>query len=297
MTRESRPGSAPWSGRHRRAVAPGFFAKTVSLSPLLLNSVGISTMRDTPLMNQNSHQPADRAVIVQTSGPVPTAASRPRSGRRLMTALLCSTLLISASGCNYFILLGYLIGGPPQLEPQFEKETGKSFTDKDIRVAVVCYAPDELKYQYSDIDHVLASRVCFQMQNREIDVIPPDRVRLWLEENTEWDSPVEVGAAFDVSYVVYVDISEFTLYEHDSNATLFRGRCEAIVSVYEMKTDGDGRRIFSRDITSVFPIHVPRSAAEVSYENFRLEYFMRLSDEIGRLFYPYLNGDDIGFAT
>lgn len=226
-----------------------------------------------------------------------TESGHPLVRRRLLTMLCSAVLLMTATGCNYFILLGYLIGGPPQLEPLFEKETNKSFTDKDVRVAVVCYAPDELKYQYSDIDHVLASRICFQMMNRKIDVVAPDRVRLWLEENTEWDSPVEAGAAFDVTYVVYVDISDFTLYERDSNATLFRGRCEAIVSVYEMKTDGSGRRVFMRDITSVFPIHVPRSAAEVSYETFRMEYFMRLSDEIGRLFYPYLNGDDIGFAT
>jgi hypothetical protein len=219
-----------------------------------------------------------------------------RISNPLTASLVCGLLLMCVSGCNYFILLGYLIGGPPQLEPLFEKETQQSFTDKDVRVAVVCFVPDELKYQYSDIDHVLASRLAFQMQQRQIDVIAPDRVRYWLEENTEWDSPVEVGAAFDVSYVVYVDVSDFSLYEPGSS-NLFRGRCESIVSVYEMETDGNGRRIFSRDITSAFPIHIPRSAAEVSYDSFRMEYFMRLSDEIGRLFYPYLNGDDIGFAT
>ena len=91
-------------------------------------------------------------------------------------------------------------------------------------------------------------------------------------------------------------ISEFSLYEKDS-PSLFRGRCDSIVSVYEMSTDGDGDRIFTKDVNSVFPIRVPRSASEVSYDTFRNEYFFRLADEIGRLFYPHLNGDDIPHAT
>jgi hypothetical protein len=239
-----------------------------------------------------------RPVMTQQQGSCGQQFTGPRRSRSvslLATVLLIGCTLLCSSGCNYFIMLGYLIGGPPQLEPLFEKETQKSFTDKDVRVAVVCFAPDELKYQYSDIDHVLASRLAFQMQHRKIDMIAPDQVRYWLEENPNWDSPVEVGAAFDVSYVVYVDVSDFSLYESGS-ANLFRGRCEAIVSVYEMETDGTGRRIFSRDLTSAFPIHAPRAATEVSYDTFRMEYFMRLSDEIGRMFYPHLNGDDIGFA-
>lgn len=218
-------------------------------------------------------------------------------GRVFLQHLLCCMLLLcGTSGCNYFILLGYLIGGPPQLEPIFEKETNKSMTDKDVRVAVVCYAPDELKYQYDSIDHILARYLSHQLDQHKIDVVRPADVRQWLEENREWDTPVEVGAAFDVRYVVYVDISDFSLYERDS-ANLFRGRCEAIVTVYEMKADGNGRPIFSRDLTSAFPTQVPRSSAEVSYESFRMEYFWRLSEEIGRMFYPYLHGDDIGYAT
>lgn len=210
--------------------------------------------------------------------------------------LICVLLMTGTSGCNYVILLGYLIGGPPQLEPLFEKETKKSMTDKDVRVAVVCFAPDELKYQYDNIDYIMSRYLSHQLDKNKIEVVRPDEVRLWLEQNPDWDTPVEVGAAFDVQYVIYVDISEFSLYERDS-ANLFRGRCEAIVSVYEMKADGTGRPIFSRDLTSAYPIQMPRSASEVSYETFRMEYFFRLADEIGRLFYPYLNGDDIGYAT
>ncbi len=210
--------------------------------------------------------------------------------------LLSAFILINLPGCHYFILLGYLIGGPPQLEPLFEKETKKSFTDRDVRVAVVCYAPDELNKFHDTIDHLLTTRLSAMLYRNKIDIVNPDAIIAWMVNNQDWDSPEEIGAEFDVNFVVYVDIAEFSLYEQDSTS-LFRGRCDAIVSVYEMETDGDGKRIFNKEINSVFPIQVPRSASDVSYETFRNEYFFRLADEIGRLFYPYLNGDDIVNAT
>lgn len=218
--------------------------------------------------------------------------------RRLLLRMVLGTVFLCLlPGCQYVLLLGLLIGGPPQIEPLFEKETNKSMTDKDVRVAVVCYAPNELKYQFDNIDHIMAKSVSWQLNEKgKIDVVSPDDIRVWLSENPDWDTPDEVGAAFDVSYVVYIDISDFSLYEHDS-ANLFRGRCEAIVSVYEMKTGGEGRRIFQRELTSAYPTQVPRSASEVSYETFRMDYFRRLSDEIGRLFYPHQTGDDISSAT
>ncbi|MEZ6123202.1 MAG: hypothetical protein R3C49_08525 [Planctomycetaceae bacterium] len=214
----------------------------------------------------------------------------------LLRAVFVCLLLMSVPGCNYFILLGYLIGGPPQLQPLFEKETKKSFTDRGVKVAVVCYASDDLTKFHDNIDYILSCRLAAHLYKHEIQVIDPDRIREWMAHHPDWDSATEVGADFDVNYVVYVDINEFSLYEPDSTS-LFRGRCDAIVSVYEMETDGDGRRIFTKNVASVFPTQVPRSASDISYETFRHEYFFRLADEIGRLFYPYGNGDDIPYAN
>ena len=180
--------------------------------------------------------------------------------RRSLTWLFVCAMLVTIPGCNYFILLGYLIGGPPQLEPLFERETRKSFTDRDIRVAVVCYAPDDLTKFHDNIDRLLATRISALLHRNKVEIINPDAIQAWMVNNPDWDSPAEIGAEFDVNFVVYVDVSEFSLYERDSTS-LFRGRCEAVVSVYEMETDGDGKRIFNKDIRSVFPTQVPRSAA------------------------------------
>ena len=209
---------------------------------------------------------------------------------------LAMLLLFAMPGCNYFIVLGYLIGGPPQVEPAFEKATGKSFTDRNVQVAVVCYAPDDLTKIHDNIDQMLPRRLTLLLTRNHIKTISPMEVQTWMENNPDWDNAVDIGREFDVNYVVFVDMSTYSMYEPPGH-TLFRGRCEAIVSVYEMETDGDGKRIYNRELNSVYPIQVPRSAAEISYETFRNEYFNRLAEEVGRLFYPHGSGDDITSAT
>ena len=227
-----------------------------------------------------------------------TAGEQSRSwpGNRVLRLCVTAMLLCCLPGCNYIVLLGYMIGGPPQLEPAFEKKTNKSFTDHGVRVAVVCYAPDELKYQYLNVDYLIAVGIAARLRQNHIDVVNPDLVRVWLEENPNWDTVDEIGAEFDSTYVLEVDISDFSLYETDSRQ-LYRGRSDIMVKVHAMEADARSKLIFTEDLSSEFPRLAPRSASEVSYDSFRSEYMVRLSEEIGRMFFPYGSGDDVGSGT
>ena len=230
------------------------------------------------------------------------ALSRPRtrSGlpvtRAWQPMLFALTAAFALSGCNYFILAGYLIGGPPSIEPAFDKMTGNSMTDLDVTVAVVCYAPVELKWDFDQIDNELAKYVSFQLRDHKIKVVSPDYVWAWLDKNPDWDKPEEIGEHFDTTYVIYIDVQDYSLYEKNS-ANLYRGRAEAIVSVFEMDEDGCGERIYSKEIVSEFPRLVGRATSEVTYTTFKRQYLSHLSDTIGRLFYEYYAGDKIPDAT
>ncbi len=211
----------------------------------------------------------------------------------MIFTLLAAMLLCSASsGCNYVMIFGYLLGGPPSVEPQFDKETKECMSDKDVRVAVVCFAPNEIKYNFESIDHELAQYVSFQLHAHKIKVVPPDLIKGWLDENKDWDKPEEIGAAFKTSYVIYIDLNEFTLYEEGS-ANLYRGRAEGIISVWKMDDDGHAEKIFSAEKTSKYPMHQPVSSGDKTYTTFKGEYLTRLSDEIGRFFYEYYTADEI----
>jgi len=218
---------------------------------------------------------------------------------RYRSTLLCALLAASATGlcgCNYVVLLGYLIGGPPSIEPDFDAMTGNSLSDKEVIAAVVCYAPKEVLYDYSRVDRDIAKYVSYQMTAKKIKIINPDLVQKWLDENSEWDEPSEIGEAVGATHVVYIDITKYTLYEENSHE-LYRGRSEVDVTVYEVDEDGEGEPVYSTEILSRYPLAAARDASEISRPGFQAQYHQRLSFEIGRLFYEHYNGDDIPDAT
>jgi hypothetical protein len=218
------------------------------------------------------------------------------AGVSLLMAAWAALAICLPSGCNYIILAGYLIGGPPSIEPEFDAMTKKSMTDKDVTTLVVCYAPPEIRRSFALVDKELEKYVSYRLAQHHIKVVPPDLVRAWLDENPEWDKPEEIGKAFNSTYVIYIDLNDYTLYEENS-ATLYRGRADAIVSVFEMDQEGTGEKIYDKELHSIYPILEPRDTADVTYSTFKQQYLSRLSEEIGRQFYEYYNGDDIPEAT
>ncbi|MDA0586517.1 MAG: hypothetical protein O2820_06700 [Planctomycetota bacterium] len=212
-----------------------------------------------------------------------------------LPALLAATA-IGISGCNYVVLLGYLIGGPPSISPDFDEMTATSLTDKDVIVAVVCYAPKEVLYDYSRVDRDIARYISYQMTAKKIKVINPDVVQKWLDENSNWDEPSEIGEAVGATHVVYIDITKYSLYEENSHE-LYRGRSEVDVTVYELDEDGEGEPIYSTELLSRFPLAAAQDSSEISRPGFQARYHRRLSEEVGRLFYEHYAGDDIPDAT
>ncbi|MBW3542788.1 MAG: hypothetical protein KY476_21205 [Planctomycetes bacterium] len=232
------------------------------------------------------HPVQERTIEVQTS----------RGIRLALGAVAAAFVLSAAAGCNYMIMAGYLLGGPPSIDPDFDRETGHCMTDEGVTVAVVCYAPTELRYDYSRIDRDLARYVASRMHLHQIKVVSPDQIAAWLDEHPKWETPAEIGEATGASYVVYLELADYGLYEKNS-VKLFRGRAEVLVSVWHMNEDGTGEAIYSRDLSSIYPLHMPRSTYETKYTTFKREFLERLSEEIGRLFYEHYHGDDIPDAA
>ncbi|MEX2285578.1 MAG: hypothetical protein WD648_00735 [Planctomycetaceae bacterium] len=215
-------------------------------------------------------------------------------GLRLLAVM---ALTIPTTGClNYLIAAAYFIGGPPSIEPVFDKETKKSMTDKGVTVAVVCFAPDEVKFTFDNIDKELGKYVSFRLHGKNIKVFSPDVVNKWLDEHNDWDKPEQIGAALDATYVVFIDLHTYTLFAENS-VNLYQGRAECLVSVFEMNKDDSADRIFSKEINSKYPLAVPRQTSETTYSTFKRQYLSRFSEEIGRLFYEYYNDEDIDHAT
>ena len=79
----------------------------------------------------------------------------------------------------------------------------------------------------------------------------------------------------------------------DAVNELFRGKAEILVSVFKMQKGDQSEKIYTKELTSLYPLSAPRATSEISYDRFRRQYLGRLSEEVGRLFYEYFNGDDM----
>ena len=212
------------------------------------------------------------------------------SGLALLTGLafLC--------GCNYVVGIGYLLGGPPSIEPDFDRMTDKSLSDKDVTVAVVCFAPTHLKWDNAEVDMEISKFVSFRLHEHKIVVRRPEQIQQWIDANPDWDKPEEIGVGVDVTHVVFIDLSKFSLYEEGASH-LYRGRAEAVVTVVEKQPDGEWDEVYVKELVSQFPLGQPRSTSDQSFGTFKRQYLERLSEEVGRLFYEHYNGVDLSVVT
>lgn len=214
----------------------------------------------------------------------------------IRSLMMLLALAVTLPGCAQFVVLSYLIGGPPHIEPEFDRMTKESFTGTDVKVAVVCWADPKIKLKYSKIDTEVATCVARLMRAQKINVIEPDYIRAWIDKHGEWETPDEIAKEFEVDYVVEIELASFDLYEPHS-ATLYRGNTEAYVNVHKMDKAGTSDKIFAKEVNFMFPTKVPRSTYEQPELSFKREYLSRLGEEIGFKFYPSYNGDRIPWAT
>ena len=216
--------------------------------------------------------------------------------RRVSTFALLMMLVTACSGCSQFVIISYLLHGPPSIEPDFDAETGESLSNPDITVAVVCFAPKELQWKFPQIDEQIATYLVARLSPNHISTIHPDRVKAWIDQNPDWERADEIGKEFNADYVIEVEIADFSLHE-GSSTTLFRGRTEAYVNVVKVDEDGNGDQIFTKELDFVFPTRVPRSSYDQTLTSFQREYLSRLSERIGWMFYDRFHGDMIGWAN
>jgi len=161
------------------------------------------------------------------------------------------------------------------------------------RVAVVCVS-NTSSYGPNSVGRMLEREVVSILRENgdDIDVSHQDEVADWIDNN-DWDQMDyrEIGRGVGVDMVLAIDLSGISLHE---GRTLYRGRADAAVTVYDM-TD-DGKIAFREEIDDfVFPRNGPRPTTELSEGRFRHLFVVVLAQQIAKHFYDYHIEDD--FAT
>src|SRR5688500_11516432 len=93
------------------------------------------------------------------------ATTSPALGRyvRWSWMLVVLAMCLPQSGCTQIVTLGYLIGGPPSIEPDFDAKTNVSLKKKGKKVLVMCYAPKEVKWDFDSVDRELGRHLSHRL--------------------------------------------------------------------------------------------------------------------------------------
>src|SRR6266404_3884468 len=145
-------------------------------------------------------------------------------------------------GCNLLAGLGYITHN--DAEPaQCSELCGK-------RIAVVCRPVETLGYSDSSAAPDLATSVGALLTKnvKKCLVISPSAVAEWAEQHN-WNEYAELGKALKADMVVGIDLEQFSLNE---GQTLYKGRAEVHIWVYDMKSGG--KRVWDEKLPqTVYP--------------------------------------------
>ncbi len=118
---------------------------------------------------------------------------------------------------------------------------------------------------------------------KELTLIRQDQIDQWRDVHG-WDTSDfrMIGRGVKADKVILIEVADLTLQE---GATLFRGRCDALVKVIDVAS---GETEYSKRLDEyTYPKMAGQDITETTETRFRKLYLSMLSKEIARSFHPY----------
>jgi len=191
--------------------------------------------------------------------------------------------LPGTSGCAGLLTTLQWAGGKNLVPAEYDDLKGK-------RVAVVCVS-DNSSYGTGSESLLLAREVSLILRAnvKDIELVRADEIADWIDRKG-WDEIDyrEVGRGVKAERVVAVGLAGFSIRE---GASLYKGRADVSVSVYDM-ADG-GHEVFRKSVPEFgFPATGPYPAGDLSEVQFRRAFLNTLSQHVARYFYAYDVAED-----
>jgi hypothetical protein len=219
-----------------------------------------------------------------------------RGSAKPLPLLLLAAITMVLGGCSLGVMTGKMLRGEPLRTAEFHGMTGIDLGKGKHRIAVVCSTPAAVESDLTSLSFDLIDGVTRRMKVHGVDVVDPDVVAKWIDDNGGVvTDPEAMVNAFDADFIAWIDIDTFTLREDETKSKLLRGRTNGFVRVYKAQDVGDGKvalAAFNKEFSSVFPSHQPISELSRSMQSFQKEYIDRLCSELAIKFYDHRPGED-----
>jgi hypothetical protein len=155
------------------------------------------------------------------------------------------------------------------------------------KVAVVCLSGDAIQNPHSTSSQ-LAAKVERLLQENvpDIHIIDQEFIADWIDNNN-WDQIGydcrKIGRGVGADRLVVIDLSSFSLHE---GGTMFKGRCDVSVSVYDMAKGGQETQILD-GLPIEYPANGAQSTATLREGQFRNNFLKVVAVEVARNFYRH----------
>jgi hypothetical protein len=214
----------------------------------------------------------------------------------LFAVVACGLLCGLAAGCSLGVMMGKMLTGDPMVTSQFQQMTGQNLSKGKHKIVVVCRTPDSVSRDQSTLAIDLVDGITRRMRVHGIDVVDPDDVATWVDDNGgPPDSAQEIAAAFDVDYIAWIDVEQYSLLE-ESSPDLLRGRASGLVRAFQVQEIGGDRSAlaaFTTEFSIEFPPLQPISQTTRSKLSFQKEFMDRICEQLSSRFYDHRPGLDL----
>ncbi len=203
---------------------------------------------------------------------------------------------VMLTGCSLFVMAGKMLFDDPKMACAFKQATHVDLQKEQSRVLVIASTPETVRADWTSLSVDLLEGVTRLLKSQGINVVNPDDVATWLDDNGGTvDEPTELANHFRADYIVHINIERFSFYE-DSSPTLYRGRTNGFVTAFQVQSvNGQkvARHVFEREFTSEYPEHHPVSKDSISEKVFLKRYMDRVCAQLSYLFYDHRFSEEI----
>ncbi len=195
--------------------------------------------------------------------------------RNIAIAACLIASLVSASGCiNFAANMIHAITGNT-LPADYDGLEGK-------RVAVVCSTDSGMATDATSAMLTSYIHAALNTNVKKIDVVRQSEVERWIDSHSNSEADyLEVGKGVKAERVLAVEVMNMSL---KNGATLFQGKCDITVTVYDVE-DG-GKTLYRKQIPEfAFPKMGGPTITDISESKFRSRYLAIVARTISNLFY------------
>ena len=230
-----------------------------------------------------------------------TPQSRVRTRRAAVGLMaLGAVAIFSLAGCDPRTLAYFFGDGAPQIPGEAPSFVGK-------KVVIVSVATPTAATEYSSIDRDLSREMRTIFSDiHKIELVEQQKVTDWLASHPTWSDPGDIAKAFEADYVVFFEISQFSIQDPRSPGML-EGNAEVHMRVteYAHPKDSKGKpnktapkevnQVFEDEYKTTFPKNAPvELGPDISRPKFKTKFLKIVSNEISWRFLGHNPGDDIG---